>query len=159
MLVNRQLKHNTISKVYCQAFFFNFLNFFKIFQLFLFLTKIFVFIHAILRTRILYYIMSRESCFYHFLKNWVSHSYHKKKSLAIPFGFTRVIFFYCHRLTASAAGLAISRTFFTRLPRGRIHGTRIIPFRRPAAVRTRHFIRVYFHQLVKAFSAIFAFVL
>ena len=60
---------------------------------------------------------------------------------------------------ATAAGLAIARAFFARLTGGRIHGARVVAFRLPAAVGANHFIRVYFYQLVKAFSAVFAFVL
>ena len=60
---------------------------------------------------------------------------------------------------AAATGLAIARAFLARFSRGRIHGTRVVAFRVPSTVGTNHLIRVYLHQLVKAFSAVFAFVL
>ena len=59
----------------------------------------------------------------------------------------------------AATGLAIARAFLARLTGGRIHGTRVVAFCLPATVGANHLIRVYFYQLVKAFSAVFAFVL
>ena len=59
----------------------------------------------------------------------------------------------------TAARLAISRAFFARFARRGIHCAVIIAFCFASAIGTNDFIRVYFHQLVKTFSAIFAFVL
>ena len=60
---------------------------------------------------------------------------------------------------AAATGLAVARAFLAGFARGRIHGTRVVAFRLPTTIGTDHLIRVYLHQLVKAFSAVFAFVL
>ena len=60
---------------------------------------------------------------------------------------------------ATAAGFTISRTFFRALPRGGIHRARIIAFRLTAAIGTRHFVRVHFHQLFKTLSASGTFIL
>ena len=63
------------------------------------------------------------------------------------------------RLSTTAAGFAISTAFFALFSRRRVHGTRVIAFRLPSAIGARHFIRIHFHQFLKAFSTRFTFVL
>ena len=93
-LANRQLKHNTISKVYCQAFFSKKLNFFKNFLLFLFFlknsfsqqhsprTRIYYIYVARARLRNSYYVNikskpQKTTCLYHHKKYSLNGSRHK----------------------------------------------------------------------------------
>ena len=62
-------------------------------------------------------------------------------------------------LMATAAGFAISRTFFARFSRRGIHFPRIIALRFAATVGAVHFIGIYAHKLVEFLAAVFAFVL
>ena len=62
-------------------------------------------------------------------------------------------------LMTTTTGFAITRAFFARLPRRRIHGTCIVTLRFATAIRAKHFICVHFYQFIKSFSTIFTLVL
>ena len=97
------------------------------------------------------YLKTREKRHYTARNVRVLQDYLATTSSLLPFTY--------YLLSTSPAGLAISRTFLTRLPRRSIHCACIITFRFSTAIRTNYFIRVHFHQFIKPLSALFAFVL
>ena len=160
-LYARQLKHNTIIKKYCQAFFSNFSNFFRLFLFFSF-WRIFMPFHIknkrfykVSYAYILYICRARTFLF--LLCALHPPPFQQKKE---PPPSTKTLFYIIHnRLSATATRLAIARAFLARFARGRIHGTRVIAFCLPSAIGTRHFIRVHFYQFFKLLSALCAFIL
>ena len=85
----------------------------------------------------------------------ISFSHNNRASLRIASWAQR----RCFISMTAAAGLAIARTFLARLPRRRIHGTRVVALRLSPTVGTEHLIAVNLYQLVKPFPTVFAFVL